>query len=236
MDNTECSPRNNRLRTNDGRNRTRLPGSLATDSNDVWDTPGSSSPGQPALVDAQFYANVTDNYYQNVQGFNWTSHYSQGIRSTAHYSSRYNNAFWNGSQMVYGDGDGVNFQEFSGDLDVVCHELSHGVTEATSNLNYQNESGALNEAFSDIMGTNCEFYYGTGNWTIGEDIDLQGNGIRDMSDPNADGDPSYYADRYTGTSDNGGVHTNSGIANHWYYLLVNGGQNANPARGSVRMS
>ena len=82
----------------------------------------------------------------------------------------YNNAYWNGSQMAYGDGDGSNFVELSGDLDVVGHELSHGVTDATSDLIYQNESGALNEAFSDIMGTAIEFYYGSGNWTIGEDV------------------------------------------------------------------
>jgi thermolysin len=134
--------------------------------------------------------------------------------------------------MIYGDGDGTTFIEFSGDLDVVGHELSHGVTEATSNLIYQNESGALNEAFSDIMGTAIEFYYGTGDWTIGEDITPGTNGIRNMANPNEDGDPSHWADRYTGTGDNGGVHINSGIANHWFYLLVNGGQNATFGRAS----
>ncbi|MBU1878410.1 MAG: M4 family metallopeptidase, partial [Chloroflexi bacterium] len=134
--------------------------------------------------------------------------------------------------MAYGDGDGVTFIELCADLDVVAHELSHGVTEATSNLIYQYESGALNEAFSDIMGTSVEFYYGSGNWTIGEDIMPSANGIRNTANPNEDGDPSHYADRYTGTADNGGVHTNSGIANHWFYLLVNGDQNANPARAS----
>lgn len=223
---------NGRLKTNDGLNRTGLPGTLAMDSNDMWDTPGASSPGQPALVDAHFYANVTDTYFQTTHGFNWLVPYSQGMVSTAHYKRNYNNAGWNGTQMVYGDGDGVTFIAFSGDLDVVGHELSHGVTEATSNLIYQNESGALNEAFSDMMGTSIEYSYGTGNWTIGEDITPGTDGIRDMSDPTRDGDPSHYADRYTGTSDNGGVHTNSGIANHWFYLLANGGQNANPARAS----
>ena len=96
-------------------------------------------------------------------------------------------------------------------------------------------SGALNEAFSDIMGTSAEYFYGTGNWSIGEDIDIydaDGDGIRSMSDPTIFGDPSHYADRYTGTSDNGGVHTNSGIANHWFYLLVVGGQNADPDRAT----
>lgn len=221
-----------RYSTYDAGNRNRLPGKLATDDNDLWDLAGSTSPGQGALVDAQFYAHITDAYYLLTYTFNWTNHYPQGMVSSAHLQRNYNNAYWNGEQMAYGDGDGSTIIEFSGDLDVVGHELSHGVTEATSNLIYQNESGALNEAFSDIMGTNIEFYYGTGNWTIGENITPGANGIRNMANPNEDGDPSHYADRYTGTSDNGGVHTNSGIANHWYYLLVNGGQNANPARRS----
>jgi bacillolysin len=219
-----------RLTTYDARNRQTLPGVLASDANDIWDTAGRTSPGQPAMVDAHFYANVTDAFYQGRHGFNWLAHYPQGMRSSVHVGRNYNNAGWNGTQMVYGDGDGRTFIEFSGDLDVVGHELSHGVTEATGDLIYQNESGALNEAFSDMMGTAIEYYYGSGNWTIGEDITPGTNGLRNMANPNEDGDPSHYADRYTGTSDNGGVHTNSGIANHWFYLLVNGGQNANASR------
>ena len=209
-----------------------LPGTLATDDNDTWDTSGTKSPGQPALVDAHFFANVTDDYFLSEHSFDWLDDYPQGMVSSAHVKRNYNNAYWNGSQMAYGDGDGSAFVELSGDLDVVGHELSHGVTEATSNLIYQNESGALNEAFSDIMGTSIEYYHGTGNWTIGEDITPNDNGIRNMANPNEDGDPSHYADRYTGTGDNGGVHINSGIANHWYYLLVNGGQNAKNSRAS----
>lgn len=236
---TTLSGNRNELKSTDGRQTTydaksknRLPGTLATDDDDNWNTSGSASPGQPALVDAHFFANVTDEYFVNTHDFNWTDHYSQGMVSSAHVKRRYNNAFWNGSQMAYGDGDGSTFIELSGDLDVVGHELSHGVTEATSNLIYQNESGALNEAFSDIMGSSIEFANDMGNWTIGEDITVGSNGIRNMADPNEDGDPSHYADRYTGTSDNGGVHINSGIANHWYFLLVNGGENANSARAS----
>jgi bacillolysin len=219
-----------RIDTYDARNRQTLPGVLAADADDVWNTTGRTSPGQPALVDAHFYASVTDSYYRTRRNFNWFQRYAQGMRSSVHVGRNYNNAGWNGTQMIYGDGDGISFLEFSGDLDVVGHELSHGVTEATSNLVYQNESGALNEAFSDIMGTAIEFYYGSGNWTIGEDITPGANGLRNMANPNEDGDPSHYADRYTGTGDNGGVHINSGIANHWFYLLVNGGENANPGR------
>lgn len=223
---------NGRQTTYDARNRTKLPGTLATDSNDIWDLLGRTSPAQPALVDAHFYAYVTDSYYLGTHGFNWITYYPQGMVSSAHLKRNYSNAYWNGAQMAYGDGDGVTFVELSGDLDVVAHELSHGVTSATSDLIYRDESGALNEAFSDIMGTSVEFYYGSGNWTIGEDIMPNDDGIRDMADPGSDGDPSDYDERYTGTDDNGGVHTNSGIANHWYYLLVEGGQNADPVYAS----
>jgi len=222
-----------RITTYDARNRNGLPGKLAVDDDDSWNLAGNTSPGQPALVDAQFYAHVTDSYYQQTYGFNWLDYYSQGMVSSVHLKRKYNNAYWNGDQMAYGDGDGTSFIEFSGDLDVVGHELSHAVTEATSNLIYQNESGALNESFSDIMGTNIEFFYGSGNWTIGEDITIGANGIRNMANPGEDGDPSHYDARYTGTSDNGGVHTNSGISNHWYYLLTVGGVNANPKYASA---
>ncbi|HAS6347265.1 TPA: peptidase M4 [Vibrio vulnificus] len=215
-----------RVTTYDAGGRSRLPGTLATDDDDNWVTPGRTSPGQAALVDAHFFANVTDHYFRTVLLFDWVQHYAQGMVSSAHVRNNYNNAYWNGSQMAYGDGDGVTFLNLSGDLDVVGHELSHGLTDATSDLIYQNESGALNEAFSDIMGTNIEFFYGSGNWTIGEDITPNTNGIRNMADPGEDGDPSHYNERYTGTGDNGGVHINSGIINHWYYLLVNGGQNS----------
>jgi bacillolysin len=221
-----------RQTTYDARNRNSLPGTLATDSDDFWNTAGRQSPGQPALVDAHFYARVTDDYYRSTHSFDWLTHYPQGMVSSAHLQRNYNNAYWNGSQMAYGDGDGSNFIEFPGDLDVVGHELSHGVTDATSDLIYQNESGALNEAFSDMMGTAIEFYFGSGNWTIGEDITPGSNGIRNMANPGEDGDPSHYDDRYTGTSDNGGVHWNSGIANHWFYLLAKGGQNATTSRAS----
>ncbi len=209
-----------RQKTYDAKNKSTLPGILAVDSDDNWNLLGTTSPGQPALVDAHFFANVTDDYYVNIHNFNWMSEYPQGMVSSAHLKRKYNNAYWNGTQVAYGDGDGVTFINFSGDLDVVAHELTHGVTEATSNLIYQNESGALNEAFSDIMGTNTEFYFNTGNWTIGEDITPGDNGIRNMEDPAEDGDPAHYDDRYTGTADNGGVHINSGIVNHWYYLLA----------------
>ncbi len=232
-----------RQKTLDARNRQKIPGTLFADADGTWNTAGRTSPGQPAGVDAHYYANVTDDYYRTT--FNRNSLDDRGMQmvSTAHYGRNYNNAFWNGRQMVYGDGDGnATFRELSGGLDVVSHELTHGVTEFTSNLVYQNESGALNEAFSDMMGNSAEFYAqanaldpaASPDWQIGEDVYVGTTtvpGFRNMADPAEDGDPDHYSERYTGTNDNGGVHSNSGIPNHAYYLLINGGKNAGEARG-----
>jgi bacillolysin len=227
-----------RQATYDAQNTKKLPGTLFVDPNSdgLWNLAGRTSPGQPAGVDAHYYANVTDDFYRTV--FNRDSLDNEGMQmvSTAHYGNRYNNAFWNGSQITYGDGDGTTFIEFSGGLDVSTHEFTHGVTEFTSDLVYQGESGALNESFSDMMGNSSEFYAAQNgldpaipDWQIGEDI-YRGTtkvpGFRNMADPAEDGDPDYYSERYTGKQDSGGVHTNSGIPNHAYYLVVNGGRNA----------
>jgi len=218
-----------------------LPGAVATDPDDQWIDPGSASPGQPALVDAQFYARVTDVYYATIHSRNSLDGAGLPMISTAHYSKNYLNAFWNGAQMVYGDGDGVTCREFSGGLDIVGHELTHGVTEFSSALIYQDESGALNESFSDVMGSSIEFFAAAQNldptvpadFFVGEDACLVDGlpGLRNMADPAERGDPDHYSELFTGDQDNGGVHTNSGIPNHAYYLLVNGGSNAGEARG-----
>lgn len=205
-------------------NGTTLPGTLKRSE-------GSANIGDAAIDAAHNNAGSTYNFYKNV--FNRDSYDNAGaqLKSSAHYSSRYNNAYWNGSQMVYGDGDGTTFSYLSGALDVVAHELTHAVTERTANLTYSNESGALNEAWSDIMGAACESYTGGGSvtsntWKLGEGIytpATSGDALRYMNDPALGGDYDYYPTRYTGTSDNGGVHTNSGIANLAFYLLSQGG-------------
>jgi len=213
------------------------PGVLFADADDVWDLAGVRSPGQPAGVDAHYYANVTDDFYLQVFGRNSLDDNGMQLISSAHFGRNYNNAFWDGAQMTYGDGDQRNFIEFSGGLDVVSHEMTHGVTEFTSNLIYENESGALNEAFSDMMGSTTEFFAETGgldptvepDWLIGEDISIFADaepGIRNMADPMEDNDPDHYSELIITTADNGGVHSNSGIPNHAYELLVNGGANA----------
>jgi bacillolysin len=115
---------------------------------------------------------------------------------------------------------------------VVAHELAHGVTDYTSDLIYRNESGALNEAFSDIIGASVEFFFqpaGSGylkaDYLLGEDLTAPSGAFRSMADPQAYDDPDHYSKRYLGTADNGGVHSNSGIANHAFYLAVEGGVN-----------
>ncbi len=147
--------------------------------------------------------------------------------------------FGNGIPPQFGINLGVGLQTvsyFAGSLDIAAHELTHAVTDSSSRLIYLNESGALNEAFSDIMGTSVEFFYqpvgsgiGQADFLLGEDsIRSAGgglNGSRSMSNPAAFGDPDHYSLRYTGPNDNGGVHINSGIANHAFYLAVNGGTN-----------
>jgi len=208
--------------TYDAANRTRLPGSLWASYDNIL-----NSSYDAAAVDAHYYAGKTFDYYKNV--FNRNSYDDRGaaLKSTVHYGRNYNNAFWNGSQMVYGDGDGTTFIPLSGSIDVVAHELTHAVTDFSSDLIYQNESGALNEAMSDIFGTLVEFYDNNNpDYEIGEDIytpGVQNDALRSMSDPAKYNDPDHYSKRYTGTSDNGGVHINSGIINKAAYLLAKGG-------------
>ncbi len=231
-----------RQKTYDAQNGTTRPGVIMTDPDNVWDlkVPLNPSPSQPPGVDAHYYANLIDDFYGDTFRRNSIDNAGMPIISTVHYDKGYCNAFWDGAQMTYGDGDGVACKSLSGGLDVVGHELTHGVTEFTSGLIYEGESGALNESFSDMMGNTAEFYADSKgldpsvkpDWLIGEDVIPAGvygganPGFRNMGDPQDDGDPDHYSEKYTGTSDNGGVHTNSGIPNHAYYLAVNGGKNA----------
>ncbi|NEW07487.1 bacillolysin [Paenibacillus sp. SYP-B3998] len=191
-----------------------LPGTLLQDSDNVWT--------DPAAVDAHAYAGVVYDYYKNTFGRNSLDGNGLAIKSSVHYGNRYNNAFWNGVQIAYGDGDGSLFRAFSGDLDVIGHELTHAVTEHSAGLIYQGESGALNESISDIFGNTIQ---GT-NWLIGDDIytpSTPGDALRSMENPTLYNQPDHYSNLYRGSSDNGGVHTNSGINNKAFYLLAQGG-------------
>lgn len=219
QDNTRAS---GGIFTYDAANKQRLAGTL-------WTSPDNllNSTYDAAAVDAHYFAGLTFDYYKNVFGRNSYDNKGGALKSSVHYGRNYNNAFWNGTQMVYGDGDGTTFISLSGGIDVVAHELTHAVTQISSNLTYQNESGALNEAISDIFGTLIEFYNNKNpDYLIGEDIytpKIAGDALRSMSDPTKYGDPDNYSKRYTGTSDNGGVHTNSGIINKAAYLIAQGG-------------
>ena len=149
------------------------------------------------------------------------------------------NAFWDGAQMAYGDGDGVVFQRFTRSLDVVAHELTHGVQSFTSNLVYRGQSGALNEHFSDVFGILVRQWKrgekaDKASWLIGTDVLVPATtrrAIRDMEHPGTayiddpdlgtDPQPSHMKDFYSGANDNGGVHLNSGIPNRAFALVAN---------------
>ena len=237
---------NSRVQTHDqGSTRRPFLGPVAQDDNGEWTQEGRESPGQGALIDAHFYVNLADDYFRNTHTFDLNSpqHHNGPLEVHAHYTKNYVNAFWNGSYLAFGDGDGIDYDELTS-LDVAVHEYTHAVTEYTSGLIYQNESGALNESFSDIMATTVELRFaepGEGtctqvgeilcpDWLIGEDFDHSGDevpGFRNMADPEEDGQQlDHYSERYTGTSDNGGVHWNSAIPNHAYYLLAQSAGNS----------
>ncbi|MBK9765702.1 MAG: M4 family metallopeptidase [Chloracidobacterium sp.] len=217
-----------------------------TDADDNW-----TATNARAGVDAHYGAAKTFDYYQSVHGRNGidgnygpgtTTAVSNGVSivaSRVHFGSGYNNAFWYQNMMTYGDGDGSTFTPLT-TIDICGHEMTHGVTERSANLTYAKESGALNESMSDIMGSMVELYADGGvvsadTWKIGEDAytpGTAGDALRRMDNPNAVGDPDHYSLRlYPGTctasnaNDQCGVHTNSSIQNHAFYLMAAGGTN-----------
>lgn len=192
-------------------------------------------PSKQVGVSAHFGAEVSYDYYLNMHGRNSLDDNGMRLISYVSRGVNYNNAFWDGIRMTYGDGDGVSNTPLVA-LDVVGHELTHGVTSNSSNLIYNSESGALNESFSDIFGNLIEFYVegepsggiNPDGWKMGEDFNVSG-GFRDMANPNLNGDPDTYLGDYWWTSpaDHYGVHTNSGVQNFWFYLLATGGSGTN---------
>lgn len=193
----------------------------------------STANDDDAARDAHWGAEGTFDYYLLEQGRNGLDNAGMMMISYVHYDSGLDNAYWDGQSMSYGDGS----QQPGGfnplvALDVCGHEFTHGVTEFTSNLDYSYESGALNESFSDIAGTTLEWYRTPSNadFLIGEDVTVNSNSaLRSMQNPNAFGDPDCYngTNWYTGSGDNGGVHTNSGVQNYWFYLCSVGGNGTN---------
>jgi|TARA_R100000479_G_scaffold68390_2_gene32621 Zn-dependent metalloprotease len=213
-----------------------------TNYNNASDITSSSTTfnGNATGVQAHWGAEQTHKYF--FQNHNRNSYNGSGavIRSYVSYSSNYVNAFWDGSRMTYGDGDGVNYGPLVS-LDIVGHEIAHGVTEYSANLVYSYESGALNESFSDIFGESIEnFAQGNNDWLMGDDIGAGGSGgaLRSMSNPNAYNQPDTYlgTNWYSGSGDNGGVHYNSGVQNFWFYLLSVGGNGTNDNGDSYSVS
>ncbi|MFI5931538.1 M4 family metallopeptidase [Actinoplanes sp. NPDC051494] len=193
-----------------------------TDTDNAWGT-GAQSSDQSAAVDAHYGAALTFDYFKNNHNRNGIFNTGAGVPSRVHYGSSYVNAFWDGAQMTYGDGSGNSNPLVS--LDVAGHEMSHGVTENTANLNYTGESGGLNEATSDIFGTAVEFSANNssdpGDYQIGEEININGNGtpLRYMYNPTLDGASHGCWSSSTNSVD---VHYSSGPGNHFFFDLAEG--------------
>ncbi len=202
------------------------PGPLFTDADNIWGTSAQGLTGaarQTAAADAQWGAQETYDYYNTVLGRKGIWNTGVGAPSRVHYSDKYPNAFWDGAQMTYGDG--LNNLRPLTSVDVAGHEMSHGVTENTANLNYRGESGGLNEATSDIFGTAVEFFANTPadvpDYLIGEKINLNGDGkpLRYMDNPSKDGRSANCWSRTVGRLD---VHYSSGPLNHWFFMVSEG--------------
>ena len=219
------------ITTYNAKNGTTEPGTLMTSS--------STTISDKAAVSAHYYAGVVYDFYKILLNRNSLDNNGMSIISSVHYDSNYDNAFWDGSQMVYGDGDGTEFTYLSGDLDVVGHEMTHGVTERTANLTYSNQSGALNESTSDVFGVLIETYdkynvknggtwqFNASDWVVGDDIytpGTPGDALRSLADPTLYSQPAnmsnYQTSPNTENGDYGGVHTNSGIPNKAAFLVA----------------
>ena len=184
---------------------------------------GTTSNRASAGVDAQYGTNMTWDYYNQVHGRNGIFGNGTGSYNRTHYGTNYVNAFWDGTKMTYGDGDGVSYGPLVS-LDVAGHEMSHGVTENTAGLTYSGESGGLNESTSDIFGSMVEFFANNandpGDYLIGEQFDLKNHlGLRRMDNPASDGNSANCWSSNVGNLD---VHYSSGVGNHFFYLLAEG--------------
>lgn len=194
-------------------------------SNNTW-------VNSPAGVSSHYNGGKAFEYFQIVHNRNSIDGNKGNIISFINVAdedgSSLGNAFWNGAAMFYGNGDGA-FLPLARGLDVAGHEMSHGVIQNTANLVYQDESGALNESFADIFGAMID----RDDWLIGEDVvktsAFPSGALRSMSDPHNGAafndfgngwQPKHYNERYTGSQDNGGVHINSGIPNHAFFLFA----------------
>src|SRR5919106_3226662 len=214
----------------DAKNRENLPGTLVSHE-------GGKARGDKTVTEAYDYSGSTYNFFRDIFKRNSIDTRGMKLDSTVHYGEDYNNAFWNGTQMVYGDGDGEIFQRFTKSIDVIGHELSHGVTQYEAALEYEGQGGALNESFSDVFGSLVKQYFfkqkvDKADWLIGSGLftrKVKGIALRSMKEPGTayddptigkDPQPGHMKDYVNTTSDNGGVHINSGIPNRAFYLTA----------------
>lgn len=198
---------------------------------------GAGPVGDDAVDEAHDFAGLTRDFLSKV--FRRRSIDGRGLAlvSTVHFDKDYDNAFWDGAQMVYGDGDGKVFNRFTVALEVVGHELAHGVTQYTSNLIYFEQPGALNEHFSDVIGSLVKQWHlgqdaGQADWLIGAGLlapGIHGSALRSMSAPGTayddpligrDPQPTHMRDYHFGPEDQGGVHINSGIPNRVFWRVA----------------
>lgn len=206
---------------------TLLPGKLVRSE-------GQKRTGDPATDEAYDGAGATYDFYREVFGRDSVDGKGMRLDSTVHFGRDYDNAFWNGRQMVYGDGDGELFQRFTRALDVIGHELTHGVVQFEADLEYQGESGALAESFADVFGALVKQWRlgqtaAEADWLVGKGLftrKVKGRAIRSMKAPGSayddpvlgkDPQPGHLRDLVETTDDNGGVHVNSGIPNRAFY-------------------
>ena len=198
--------------------------------------------GKPATGDEDVdlvykYAGNVRDYFDKVLKRNSIDNKGMDLILNVHFGQDYMNAFWDGDEMTFGDGDGEIFISFTKSLEVVAHELAHGVTQFTADLEYFSQSGALNEHFSDVFGSAITQHVlkqdaGQADWLVGDEImgpDLYGESLRSMQAPGTaydnnllgkDPQPAHMNDYYTGSDDNQGVHINSGIPNRAFYLVA----------------
>ncbi|HEY6865806.1 MAG TPA: M4 family metallopeptidase [Candidatus Eisenbacteria bacterium] len=214
----------------DARHTETLPGRLVRSE-------GDPPKSDPAVNEAYDGAGFTYDLYFNVYGRNSIDDRGMRIDSSVHYGVKFDNAFWDGRQMVYGDGDGTVFRRFTVALDVIGHELTHGVTDFEAALDYQDQSGALNESCSDVFGSLVKQYHlgqtaADADWLIGAGLfarGVQGVALRSMKAPGTayddprlgkDPQPASMKDYVQTHEDSGGVHINSGIPNRAFYLAA----------------
>ena len=215
----------------DAQNTQKLPGRVARSE-------GDSATGDPAMDEAYDGLGDTYEFYREFLDRNSIDDQGMPLNATVHFGRRYGNAFWDGRRMVFGDGDGVLFNRFTIAVDIMSHELTHGVTEFEAQLVYSHRSGALNESLSDVFGSLVKQYRNgkqaaeDADWLIGEGLlaeNVQGVALRSMKEPGTafddpvlgkDSQPGHMDDFVDTNDDNGGVHINSGIPNRAFYLAA----------------